>query len=173
MRGTIQNVKKSASCWFFVVGNDEVYYFGTVHNLVNRKSYDKFVWNGNKVTFDPTPGDPRPVALNIVPDEVIDPDFEIKKERRRQEKLAHEANLRKKEENLRIQEEARLRKEHLDDITRYIVQVREDYDWVNMLVDGEKMICKTADYAKEYTKQMKKLYPDKRFRFRKIYVKTN
>ncbi len=175
MRGVINHSKKSSGSYFFIMGEDGVEYFTNYKFMVNDKQYDRYCYVGNKCTFDPAPPPDEgkaPTAVNVVLDEVLDPNYEKKKLLKKQEKERAALNAERKrlyKEQCEIAHRNHVAKmEFLANHTKYVIQYHEHHDWLNLMQDGKPFIYDTAEEAKAKSKAFKLLYPDVMFRFRKI-----
>ena len=94
MRGTIDHIKKWQGTYFFIQGDDGNRYYGTLNELSDKQQYRFFAWKGNRATFDVLPAnkeDRYPSAVNIVLDEVPDPELKRKTAQREAAKASRKA----------------------------------------------------------------------------------
>lgn len=175
MRGVITGLRSHASCFYFIKGEDGKEYYSRPGFLEAQKAngnrvWDKFVWNGNGCEFDPEPDEAgrSPVARNVKPDFVEDPDFRSRKANRLLSKQQHQANIERKEAN-RIKE-ALIRKEAAErrafkDLNKiYVMQIWQD-GWEDYQPTGKPIIWKTVRDANQCCFSLKKQFPGGRFRY--------
>lgn len=176
MRGEITHSKKYKGTYFFITGADGNNYFSCSQLLVDEKQYDKYVWVGNHCSFDAEPAKEEgksPTAVNVVMDEVLDPD-RFRKNALRQEaaenrrlNLARKAKSKKKEDLLNAESVRRriFEMEHLG----YAVQRRFEEEWCNISHDGEIVFFRDLKEAKAKRDEYKKLIPGEPFRVVKAW----
>lgn len=177
MRGVITGLKSHSSTFYFITGEDGKQYYSRPGFLAAKKAagnrvWDKFVWNGNGCEFDPVPDEEgkSPVAMNVTPDFVADPNFGVRKANRLLRKQQHQLNVERKEAN-RIKE-AMIRKEAaerraLRDLNKvYVIQEWKDGAWTDFRdMEGNTVMYKTVRDANNFMFCAKKQRPNHRFRY--------
>ena len=177
MRGVITGLKSHSSCFYFITGEDGNEYYSrpgflSAHKIGGNKVWDKFVWNGNGCEFDPVEDERHksPVAMNVTPDAVIDPDFDRRKANRlehiRREKANAEIREMRKTKNGLLKAEAERIAEVHNKYKTYVVQYRNDGEWLPVVMNGMELAYDTSAEAKPKLEWLKSLYPDIRFRVR-------
>ena len=177
MRGVITGLKGHNSSFYFITGENGIQYYSRPGFLAAKKAagnkvWDKFVWNGNGCEFDPVPDESgrTPVAMNVIPNFIIDPDYERRKARRNEQRRREKANaeireIRKKKSALMKAEAERIAEVH-NKYKTYIVQYRMADEWIAVEIGGMEMAYDTSKEAKSRVEWLESVYPNIRFRVR-------
>ena len=163
-RGYVTNLKRALSGMFFIQGDDGEVYFSHVNYTRDRKNTKKYLYNGNYASFSVVDkGEEHRVAVDVVFDEVEDPNTELKRERRIEEARRQEENRKRKEQNYikSIEEKIRHNEKTAFEARyqKYMIEIFESGEWVPYTVsDGEdtKFVffseaSKARDYVREHT----------------------
>jgi len=176
MTGTITRIKKALGYYFFITGDDGVEYYTTQRSVISKRAYNLFCWEGNRAEFDVEEAieeGMRPRAVNVRPDEIIDPNYQLKKQRSKESKENHERNVERKKEQKRKNElieadRARYR-EFMGDHLKYTVQFHEGGEWKDFIQDGVRPLFVSNREAKDEAVSYKKVYGGM-WRVRKVIV---
>ena len=87
MKGTIVKIQKYSNHMFMIKGEDGTEYFSHKGRLINDADW-KYCYKGNQCEFIVVDeGKQHLVAENVKVARVKDPDYEVKKERKKQQKI--------------------------------------------------------------------------------------
>lgn len=178
MKGTLTGVRKYCGSYFFIQGDDGVEYFAHKDEMANKRQFKHFAWNGNRASFDAeeAPGQERPRAVNILLEEIRDPEKLLRDARRAEERERIAAKAAEKAANIALAEKRRERKlrekEYEAEHLRYVAEYRKDDRWmpVRYLYSGKPAIFSAYNEASSALADMRKRSTEKRFRLRKAYV---
>ena len=161
MRGTITGYKPTLSGMFWINGDDGTVYFSHSYNTVDRSNRKHYLYNGNRATFDVIDeGKEHLTAINVLLDEVEDPDAEVKRQRRLEEAERRRLNEEKKAKayvrNLEAQVRHYQKLEYESKYIKYVIQTHgEDRGWENYKPDGMLVVFSDVYKAHEYIRNNK------------------
>ena len=173
MRGTITGYKPTLSGMFWINGDDGTVYFSHSYNTVDRSNRKHYLYNGNRATFDVIDeGKDHLTAINVLLDEVEDPDAEVKRQRRLEEAERRRLNEEKKAKayvrNLEAQVRHYQKLEYESKYIRYVVQTHGDNGWETCYTNGKPVYSSDVYRAQEYVREHKQ--PGEQMRVKKAKV---
>ena len=179
MRGTVTGLKQSLSGMFWINGDDGNVYFSHVMNTKDRSNKKHYLYNGNRATFDVIDeGKDHLTAINVLLDEVEDPDAEVKRQRRLEEAERRRLNEEKKakayvrnlEEQVRHYQKLEFKSKYI----KYVIQIHsEDRGWENYKPEGMLVMFSDVYKARDYIENNKRDGKQMRVKKAKVFKTSN
>lgn len=160
MTGTVEGYKPSLSGIFWIRSEDGEVYFSHRYHTKERSNCKRYLYNGNHATFSVVDeGGDHLKAVDVWFDEIDDPDAELKRERRIEDRRRQQENeLRKEEARVRrLEEQVKYYQkiEFESKWLKYVIQYHDGVEWKNYYSGGKLVVFSDVYKAQDYVKREK------------------